>query len=147
MLFVGQAPSKTSVEPLDGNSGRAIARLLGITHAEFLVRFNRINLNREYRGRSKAGRGDRFDRWEAKHAAVGVQAAEQARIVLLGRQVAESFGLGFDPLKIQRAKSGFGGSEIVSRYLIFPHPSGLNRWWNKPGNRRAARKRLRSFCR
>jgi uracil-DNA glycosylase len=144
VLFVGQAPSRRSDEPLDGKTGAAIAKLLGIPHVEFLARFQRLNLNRKLVGRSKTGRADPYDRNEGELRAAGIAASETPRIVLLGRHVATSFGLTFDPLMIRREKNL---AETINRYLILPHPSGLNRWWNDPRNRRAAQRKLRRFCR
>jgi hypothetical protein len=33
------------------------------------------------------------------------------------------------------------------RFLIFPHPSGANRWWNERQNERRARELLQRFLR
>jgi hypothetical protein len=33
------------------------------------------------------------------------------------------------------------------RFLIFPHPSGINRWWNERRNERRARQLLQRFLR
>ena len=48
-------------------------------------------------------------------------------IVLCGRRVAKAFSVEGDFL------------DRVGRYLLCPHPSGLNHWWNDEGNRRRAR--------
>ena len=62
------------------------------------------------------------------------------RIVLLGKNVARCFG--FRDLPFLAEINIYG-----RRFLIFPHPSGTNRWWNERRNQRHARKLLQRFLR
>src|SRR4029434_9336717 len=62
------------------------------------------------------------------------------RIVLLGKNVARCFGFGDVPFLAEISIYG-------RRFLIFPHPSGVNRWWNERRNERRARQLLQRFLR
>ena len=89
----------------------------------------------------KRGKGDRFD-----HAKGNVKAADVLldwrveRIVLLGKNVARCFG--FRDLPFLAEINIYG-----RRFLIFPHPSGTNRWWNERRNERRAQQLLQRFLR
>ena len=89
----------------------------------------------------KRPKGDAFD-----HAKGSVKAADilldwrVERIVLLGKNVARCFG--FRDLPFLAEISIYG-----RRFLIFPHPSGTNRWWNERQNERRARQLLQRFLR
>jgi len=67
-LIVGQAPSRDSdpAEPFSGASGARLAALCGLTHAEFLSAFARVNLLSAFPG--KASKGDLFPLAEACEA-------------------------------------------------------------------------------
>lgn len=58
-------------------------------------------------------------------------------IVLLGAKVREAFGLRTEFFGITGATT----ANLV--YVVLPHPSGLNRAWNRPGAREDARRLLR----
>jgi hypothetical protein len=62
------------------------------------------------------------------------------RIVLLGKNVARCFGFRDVPFLAEIRIYG-------RRFLIFPHPSGTNRWWNERQNERRARQLLQRFLR
>ncbi len=64
-------------------------------------------------------------------------------VVLLGRKVADAFefdGPFFSTLTVPR-----WASKPITFYSI-PHPSGLSRLWNVPGNVEEARAKLREMC-
>jgi len=134
--LVGQSPSRGGDprKPLAGPNGRKIAQLAGMSYEE-LMGCRRRHLNTHYRN------GDAFD-----HAKGNVNAADVLldwrveRIVLLGKNVACCFG--FRDLPFLAEKRIYG-----RRFLIFPHPSGVNRWWNERGNERSARQLLQRFVR
>jgi hypothetical protein len=138
--LVGQAPSRRGDprKPLAGPNGQKIARLAGMNYDE-LIACRRGHLNTHYIG--KRGKGDRFD-----HATGNVKAADVLldwrveRIVLLGKNVARCFGLRDLPFLAEISIYG-------RRFLIFPHPSGTNRWWNERRNERRARQLLQRFLR
>ena len=138
--LVGQAPSRRGdpCKPLAGPNGQKIARLAGMSYDE-LIACRRKHLNTHYSGKRR--KGDAFD-----HAKGRVKAADilldwrVERIVLLGKNVARCFG--FRDLPFLAEISIYG-----RRFLIFPHPSGTNRWWNERRNERRARQLLQRFLR
>jgi uracil-DNA glycosylase len=138
--LVGQAPSRRGDprKPLAGPNGQKIARLAGMSYNE-LIACRRRHLNPHY-GR-KSGKGDAFD-----HAKGYVNAADVLldwrveRIVLLGKNVARCFGFRDLPFLAEIRIYG-------RRFLIFPHPSGVNRWWNERQNEQRARQFLQRFLR
>jgi hypothetical protein len=138
--LVGQAPSRRGDprKPLAGPNGQKIARLAGMSYDE-LIACRRKHLNTHYIG--KRGKGDAFD-----HAKGNVNASDLLmdwrveRIVLLGKNVARCFGFRDLPFLAEIRIYG-------RRFLIFPHPSGVNRWWNERRNERRARQLLQRFLR
>jgi uracil-DNA glycosylase len=138
--LVGQAPSRRGDprKPLAGPNGQKIARLAGMSHDE-LIACRRKHLNTHYNG--KRGKGGGFD-----HTKGNVNAADVLldwrveRIVLLGKNVARCFGFRDLPFLAEIRIYG-------RRFLIFPHPSGTNRWWNERRNERRARQLLQRFLR
>lgn len=61
------------------------------------------------------------------------------RIVLLGAEVAGCFGFKGEPLELRV------DMDLRKTYLLFPHPSGINLWWNEEFNVFRAKRRLREF--
>ena len=138
--LVGQAPSRRGDprKPLAGPNGRKIARLAGMSYDE-LIACRRKHLNTHYSG--KRGKGDAFDRAKGNVKAADVLLDWRVeRIVLLGKKVARCFG--FRDLPFLAEISIYG-----RRFLIFPHPSSTNRWWNERRNERRARQLLQRFLR
>jgi hypothetical protein len=126
------------VKPLAGPNGQKIARLAGMSYDE-LIACRRKHLNMHYSG--KRGKGAAFD-----HEKGNVNAADVLldwrveRIVLLGKNVARCFGFRDLPFLAEIRIYG-------RRFLIFPHPSGINRWWNERRNEQRARQLLQRFLR
>ena len=129
IILVAQAPGRRSKEPLDGAAGRRLAALAGLDHAEFLKRFERVNLLDDQSGQPDVrAMRDRADdlrkRWNGRKA------------VLLGRHVALAFRLvnedyeWFKPVQVEP------GLELA----VMPHPSGISTWWNAAENVKSARK-------
>ena len=138
--LVGQAPSRRGHprKPLAGPNGQKIARLAGMSYDE-LIACRRKHLNTHYSG--KPGKGDAFDRTTGNVKAADVLLDWRVeRIVLLGKNVARCFGLRDSPFLAEIRIYG-------RRFLIFPHPSGVNRWWNERRNERRARQLLQRFLR
>jgi hypothetical protein len=138
--LVGQAPSRRGDprKPLAGPNGQKIARLAGLNYDE-LIACRRRHLNTHYNG--KHGKGYAFDHAKGKVKAADILLDWRVeRIVLLGKNVARCFG--FRDLPFLAEISIYG-----RRFLIFPHPSGTNRWWNERRNERRARQLLQRFLR
>jgi len=138
--LIGQAPSRRGdpSKPLAGPNGRKIARLAGMSYEE-LMACRRRHLNTRYNGKHR--NGDSFD-----HAKGNINAADVLldwrveRIVLLGKNVARCFGFRDLPFLAEIRIYG-------RRFLLLPHPSGINRWWNERRNEQRARQLLRRFLR
>ena len=138
--LVGQAPSRRSDprKPLAGPNGRKVARLAGMSYDD-LIACRRKHLNTHYSG--KRGKGNAFDRAKGYvNAADVLMDWGVERIVLLGKNVARCFGFRDLPFLAEIRIYG-------RRFLIFPHPSGTNRWWNERRNERRARQLLQRFLR
>jgi uracil-DNA glycosylase len=144
ILFVGQAPGPSRAgerEPLSGRVGRRLARLLGLTEAEWL-RHRRVNLLARWPGK-KARKGDAFD-VTAGAAHADHLLVEAHRFVLLGGLVTQCFGIPkWVPLKIWRLD--YANTVGHRQFFCLPHPSGVNRWWNDKRNVRKAERALRLF--
>ncbi len=138
--LVGQAPSRRGDprKPLAGPNGQKIARLAGMSYDE-LIACRRKHLNTHYTAKRREGKA--FDRAKGHVNAADVLLDWRVeRIVLLGKNVARCFGLGDLPFLAEIRIYG-------RRFLIFPHPSGTNRWWNERRNERRAQQLLQRFLR
>lgn len=148
--LVGQAPARSSRPgswPLDGPCGRRLARLAGLSgYDELTAVFAVANLLPEFPG--KDGKGDRWPIVEARSRAAAMLPTllEFDRVLLLGRHVAEAFGV---PARRKDFLEWFvldaepRAGEDVTWAAVFPHPSGVSHWWNDPGNLAAAEGFLR----
>ena len=140
--IVGEAPSRSS-DPSRPLSGRGfadkIAALLGTTPGRYLRSFERAYLLDEWPGES-SGKGSAFPLKEARIAAVALAPNLSGReVIFAGRRVAEAFGF-FEEYMVRKALWDFSASTI-------PHPSGVNRWWNDPGNAESVGMFLRAVMR
>ena len=122
---------------LTGRCGRTLAGLCDVDLQEFRSCYARRNLNTRWNG--KSGRGDRFDAAEGTIEARRVNAEGFRRFVLLGSNVSRCFGFDHEPMRVLAWPS------FPQSYLLFPHPSGVNAFWNSAANPRAARAVLRGF--
>lgn len=142
ILFVGQAPSRTSdpAAPLSlaGGSGRRLLKLSGLSEEAFAVQARRVNLTDRWPG--KNGKGDRFPR--AIRAEVLAEIAETCEVVFVGRAVADRL-LGGSVSRAMEFCRWYADVEAGKLYAVMPHPSGVNLWWNDPRNVRRARRFLR----
>lgn len=140
LVIVGEAPSRTSdpKKPLSGPSMRR--RLVEFFGEDAYGRAEKRNLLAAYPGRS-AGKGAKFPAVEARKAAVALaerfeKSATPRYVVLLGRRVASAFfATGVDAKLFEDRR--LGGRSV---YAVFPHPSGVNRWFNDPANVRKAKR-------
>lgn len=133
-----------------GAIGTKLGALLDLPLHRFWKTFARRNLNRRWNG--KDGKGDKFDKEEGRRTAGQFLVREEfTHHVLLGAAVAECFG--FRNPEWLAVKEGYypipdpSGSprEAYKHFLLFPHPSGINAWWNEDFNRFRAKKRLAEF--
>lgn len=129
---------------ITGKVGEKLASLAGLHRLDFYVRVGRENLNSRWNG--KAGKGDVFDRVEGCRKAEELR-PKYLRFVLLGAEVQRCFGflpgITADPIRI--AEKWDDSAHIKRLFLLFPHPSGINQWWNEPFNVHRAQKILREF--
>jgi hypothetical protein len=124
-LLVGEANPFMSSGPFyalypepEHSTGDRLRRLImGIPAAQYLRDFDRVNLCPH-----------RWSMHEAREHAERIRAGEDRLVVLLGRKVCEAFDIKDPPLTV-----------VDNRFVLLPHPSGLNRHWNVPGNFARAR--------
>ena len=137
LILIGQAPSqhKDPHCPLEGRVMRQLAKLFGCSEEEYLRKTQRFNVVPVWPG--KIGKGDRFPSRLARINASRMQHSfGGCHVLFVGIQTARSF-LSKGPILTWR-KSTVPDTDIVYRSAILPHPSGVNRWWNKLSNRRKA---------
>lgn len=142
-LIIGQAPARRmdgrDVPAFSSASGARLAKLAGVgdAGADLQGHFETMNLVSRYRG--KQGKGDKFDVTAAKLMAAEILVwleAQQPRVVLLmGRGVGRAFGC-------ENAEYLRPWLWDQHTFVLFPHPSGVNRWWNEQWNVSAAQKLL-----
>lgn len=144
VLVVGEAPSRWMEEngvtlplPL---ARRELACYAGITPPRFDELFECVNVLDKWPG--KEGKGDAFPLALAKIRAFEMlENWAGRRVVLLGQRVSSAFLLR-DPYLFNWRPFEWtiadGSKSAVCEMAICPHPSGVNRWWNKAENRRAA---------
>jgi hypothetical protein len=133
-LIIGEAPSKNGKpeRPIEGRIGQRLADHAGLSYADFLVHFDRVNLLHERQ--EVAGKGFVFDRAAAINAAQALvkQLTAGRLVLLLGRRVAGAFGCTKDYFDAHHLENG-------AILYVVPHPSGINRWWNDPWNSKTMR--------
>jgi len=141
ILFVGQAPNSLPLDDsrpaLSGSPAKRLANLMDISEDEFFARFRTANLLPSFPG--KDGKGDAFPMKEAAASALLLDLSPFDAVVVLGKQTSQAFG-------VERPKYFEVHSVRGVPVIPFPHPSGVNRWWNSPANRRAAGAFLSSLC-
>ena len=133
-LLIGQAPSRLGdpAKPCTGRFMRFLCGVAGVSTLAYLRAFERRNLLPAWPG--KSGKGDAFPMEEARAAAAGMDVRGRT-VVCCGRKVAGAFGVRAGFLS-ETEKDG-------AAFVVLPHPSGVNRWWNSRSNRRRARRLLR----
>lgn len=115
-----------------------MARILCITFEQYLERFDRENILHHYPGPNN-GKGDAFPIIEARERAAEFAPKLKGRdVVFLGNAVARTFNLG-DLDLLRWCSLEYRGTGIKFHGVVFPHPSGINRWWNDDRNLLRAR--------
>jgi uracil-DNA glycosylase len=133
-LIIGEMPGagklyqdEKDLGPIAGATGRRLAKLLGISLDEYILRWDRRNI---FANRVPGP-------WDTYHAGLGaslIYAQESGfvyrpLVVLLGKKVHAAFGFrSHAAYQMIPAKTG------KMQWLLMPHPSGLCRWWNDPSN-------------
>lgn len=128
LFLIGQAPARGGdpARPLLGvRSAKRLQELCEMTPEEYEGAFDRANLLPKWLG--NAGKGDKFDMKKAR-AAAGRMLPRMVgrRVILLGQNVAQAFGLEQNYLEWVNV--------LDARIAVLPHPSGVNRWWNDKTN-------------
>jgi len=142
VILVGQAPSRNRdpKRPLiGGKSGYFLQQLCGMTLLQYVRRFETVNLLSSYPGGSS--NGDRFPMKQARiSAALFAEGWAGRRAIFLGQKVAQAFDRQVVPFFEWTADArGF-------RFAVMPHPSGVNRFWNRSENHAKARAFLAEFA-
>jgi hypothetical protein len=102
---------------LGGRCGRRLSSLMSLTYKEYLRRFDRTNLFVVVRNRLDV----------PKAVVSSLRLPRRLLVIFLGRDVARMFGLGsLSFLEEYNYRD--------SCWVVAPHPSGLNRWYNDPKN-------------
>ena len=141
ILLVGQAPGRNgdpATPLLYGGTGSKLTALFGMSERQYLERFDRINVLDFWPG--KSGKGDKFPTREAtRSAAIKSKQIIGRRVLFVGISPAAAFGFKPQPLRWRKFNGGIAA--------ILPHPSGVNKWWNDPANRKTARRFMSSVAR
>lgn len=137
ILIVGQAPGPNTdpAEPLwpepASSAGGRLASFAGLSPEEYLRKFERINLLNEFPGR----RWKNADTWAVEPGRVAASAIRPLlrgrRVILLGRNVSEAFGLDA-PFHVWVGVDGFNAA-------VVPHPSGRSHWYRDSRNSSVSR--------
>jgi hypothetical protein len=139
---VWRAEAEAARVAITGECGELLAGLLDEHPLKFYGSHYRFNLNARWNGKSYGT--DAFDKIEAYWTSQRILAEhpEIERVVCLGRNVGMVMGFGArDPMLTVM----FTSDSKCRSYLLFPHPSGRNHFWNDPLNRRNAARRLKKF--
>lgn len=133
VLLLGESPGRGSVVALSlaSRTGRRVRGLMpGLP-------FDALNLC-PYRWDESVARASARSAWESLLAG--------REVVLLGRKVARAFRRLSPDMDVLAGAAPFsmaaptvprpGGGWARSMVWLVPHPSGRNRWWNHPVNRR-----------
>lgn len=142
VLVVGVAPGPNAgaLRPLVGSSsGAALEQLWGLQPGELGAVADTANLYPSWPGAAPGGLGDLVPPAAAlEQAAKELDVTGYEVVILCGRPVAEA--MGFDYRHLATA------SDAGVVYLMLPHPSRVNRWWNVATNRAAARDALNAVA-
>lgn len=132
--IVGEAPSMRTSRPFAGASGRRLAELADASLDDLRGRFRLVNLLAHWPGPNPHGKGAAWNARAARDRAATVRLPPGS--LLCGRRVARAFGRSSQPF-----------FEWVGGVAVIPHPSGVSRWWNDPGNYELARRFVREAAR
>lgn len=149
-LLIGQAPGPNTdpeypLYPVPRTSaGGRLCELMGLTRAEYITTFDRVNLLPYFPGKDRANE-DKFPMSPARLAARVLRPMLRGRrVILVGRQVAQAFQLGADwhewvDFRVGPRHAALG-CDGLAQVAVVPHPSGRNHWYNNELNRARARR-------
>lgn len=154
-VIVGIAPARPGEEgqPLSAvaprSTGRKIAGMIGVGKYEYMKAFDRINLC-PFPQESTIP----VEEWRVAASNLGASLLRGRRVILLGVNVAQCFGIDVtsppnqflkwtDSPETKIPNYGLVGWNAGDRkppfaWAILPHPSGRNRWYNNQVNKEAA---------
>lgn len=138
LVIVGEAPSNAQARrcPLEGKSGNRLAALAGMSFQELSRLTIIINATNGYARRR--GKGRTINARAAKKFFANELLDMRPSIVLvLGKRLAHAAGL--------RKEYFIEQCLVGAKAYVFPHPSGVNRWFNDPANEFRACKFLRKL--
>lgn len=145
LFFLGSAPSKYSKVPFCGMTGRKLAEMAGVDPGNFPHVFQTWNIVRQWQG--KNGKGDRFQptRDDVALAYKQIDCSIQlgvTHVIVVGQAGAKAMGVGYKPI-LQWFPKLVAGRQ--SQWMVIPHPSGVNRFYNDPSNKRRVVRALRKI--
>jgi hypothetical protein len=146
VILIGEAPSErggklANYRAFDARtrSGAKLARLAGV--ADVADVFGTINLIDRWPGRTSHGAV--FPAGLARRNAnrLWTTLPPDVDLLLIGLRVAASFDVSVPYLRWETL-----AGDPDRRVAVFPHPSGVNRWWNDPKHEVRARRFLRRLA-
>lgn len=146
IVIVGEAPSKSSdpALPFSGASGKTLAKVAGLSgYTELTYEATIVNVLQRWPGVGHSGeRGSRFPIVRARRAAKRLTFEAKQVVLLAGKRVAAALAIDFtDYFHWKLLPRGVDGALVW--FVLVPHPSGCNAWWNYPENRAIARRFFR----
>lgn len=151
-IIIGEAPSRIGDpdKPLSGRCGARLCKLMGMPkydYEQLAEEFELVNLLQEHQRLPITGRGHAYDLPAAILSARRMRAQgifDERLTIFLGKRVARAV------LERYRIPSYFMqcSSHRVQQpatYVVVPHPSGVNHYWNDPGSVRKASEWWRSL--
>lgn len=141
-VLVGEGPSGPVPPELafQGPCWRRLARLAGVGEEDLRQILDSVNLLAEWPGPG-ASKGTAFPLPAARAAAAALDLGRWRVVVLAGRRVAAAFA-DLPHLDYLERLARFPRGQV---WMVLPHPSGVNRWWNDPGNVALASAALRDL--
>lgn len=125
IVIIGEGPSRTNdgsatgkQGPFDGPAGIRISSLMEVSLQEFLDAFDRRNLY------STHMRDEMWNKHDARIIAQSNESLALKTVILLGRKVQKAF-FPDEAISFFEWIDHKGG-----KWVIAPHPSGRNRYWN-----------------
>jgi len=127
LLVVGSSPTPRYPRPWSGRLRTNLCGIFDVTDKDLNFRVRLVNLF--------TAPGKSWSAPEWRQAARRVSRVGHPNIVLLGRKVAQAFGLPAGWPELIPYPRLEGSRE--RHYYVLPHPSGKNLWWNSEENTRA----------